>query len=82
MPLAKYEEKFTRLSSFPSPSDQLRGFLAELAAKELEALAGAGKLNDAREVLRKLLQYDHSEATRSQIRTHLERAGHLELITK
>jgi len=81
-PLAKYEELFTRMSSAKIPREQLSPILAGSAGKELEALAGAGRLEDARNLMEQVLQFDHSEATLGELRKHLERAGHLELVAK
>jgi len=49
-------------------------------AQELEALAGAGKFDDARDLIKRLLEVDQSDTTQNLLRTHLERAGHPELL--
>ena len=54
--------------------------LLDSGARELEALAGAGKLDDARDLIKRLLAIDPSGATRTLLRAHLERAGHPELL--
>ncbi len=48
--------------------------------KELEALAGAGNLDQARALLKLLKEVDPSEETLGKLRQHLERAGHEELL--
>ncbi|MBN2319089.1 MAG: DUF4034 domain-containing protein [Acidobacteria bacterium] len=48
--------------------------------KELEALAGAGNLDQARALLKLLKEMDPSEETLGELRQHLERAGHEELL--
>ena len=48
-------------------------------AKNIEVLAGAGKLDEARELSGKLMSYDGSEETSQLLRVHLTRAGHPEL---
>ena len=57
----------------------LRRFQINWFAECLEILAGAGKLDEAREFLTKALAYDSSAAAATDYRTHLERAGHAEL---
>jgi RNA polymerase sigma factor (sigma-70 family) len=44
-------------------------------AKNIEALAGAGDLANARVLAQRLLAYDNSDATRTLIQKHAERAG-------
>ena len=41
----------------------------------IEALTGAGRLDDARMLTEKLLAFDGSDATRAAIREHVARAG-------
>jgi hypothetical protein len=55
-------------------------YIAQSGGRELEALAGAGDLAHARELLQILLKADGSQATLSVLRDHLERAGHGELL--
>lgn len=50
-------------------------------AERLEVLAGANDLDHARELLAKARAYDASEAAEAVYRTHLERAGHPELLS-
>lgn len=58
----------------------LRGTVARSSAKEIEALAGAGDLPDAREFIAKVLAFDSSAETRVLLAMHLSRAGHPELM--
>lgn len=57
----------------------LRGSVARRFAKEIEALAGAGELEHAREYVAKVIALDASAETRTLLETHLARAGHPEL---
>jgi hypothetical protein len=50
------------------------------AATNIEVLAGAGDLDHARSMVERLLAYDNSDETRAVLQTHLERAGHTELL--
>jgi hypothetical protein len=56
-------------------------FLATTTAKDIERLAGSGDLASARELARRLLVVDGSEATRALIQKHLERAGQPTLLS-
>ncbi len=56
-------------------AESIRGYWVESAGKEIEALAGAGKLDDARKLTKRLRELDDSPATREALRRHLERAG-------
>ena len=49
-------------------------------AKRVEALAGAGLLEQARDLAQKLLELDASEETKALLRTHATRAGHPEVL--
>ena len=80
MPLDKFRKKFASLISSPNPSEPDRVFLAEYTGEELEALAGAGKIDEARDLLADLLKFDHSQETISRVHKHLERAGHADLM--
>jgi hypothetical protein len=51
------------------------------SAKRIEALAGAGDLATARDLMAKLLELDASDETKALLQTHLTRAGHPELLT-
>jgi hypothetical protein len=55
-------------------------FVVQSGGLELEALAGAGDVEHARELLKMLLKADSSEATITGLREHLERSGHSELL--
>ena len=79
-PAAKFRAQFDMMRATKTPNDSMRGYLVDSAAKELEALAGAGKLDDARDLLKTLLEYDHSDATTSAVQDHLKRAGHVDLM--
>jgi TonB family protein len=79
-PPARFRAQFDMMRDTKTPNDSMRGYLVNSAAKELEALAGAGKLDDARDLLKALLEYDHSDATTSMVQDHLKRAGHAELM--
>jgi TonB family protein len=79
-PALKFRAKFDAMRSAKVPDDSLRGFLVDSGGKELEVLAGAGKLDDARDLLKALLDYDHSDATIALVQDHLKRAGHAELM--
>jgi hypothetical protein len=50
-------------------------------ARNIEVLAGAGDLEHARSLIERLLAYDGSEETKAALQTHLERAGHAELLS-
>jgi hypothetical protein len=55
-------------------------YVVQSGGRELEALAGAGDVEHARELLQMLLKADSSEATMTGLRGHLERSGHSELL--
>jgi TonB family protein len=80
LPAVKFRAQFDAMRAATVPGDSLRGYLVDSTAKELEVLAGAGKLDDARDLQRALLEYDHSEATISMVGDHFKRAGHPELL--
>jgi RNA polymerase sigma factor (sigma-70 family) len=50
-------------------------YLVTSTAKSIEALAGAGDLDNARKLAERLFAFDHSESTRAMVQQHLERAG-------
>lgn len=58
----------------------LQAFLLQSGSRQLEALAGAGKLAQAHDLIKTLLEVDHSENAMTILRTHLERAGHADLL--
>lgn len=49
-------------------------------AMVVEALAGSDHIDDARNVLGALLEFDHSAETRTLVKERLERAGHADLL--
>ena len=57
-----------------------RSYAVTSAAQNIEVLAGAGDLAHARELAARLLTFDGSEATRTLLQKHLERAGRPELL--
>jgi thiol-disulfide isomerase/thioredoxin len=63
-----------------SAAEAMRDFAVRSGAKQLEALAGTGKLDDARALLKEILALKPSEEAISMVRKHLERAGHPELL--
>lgn len=54
--------------------------MMKMAAKDLEALAGAGESDRANSLLAKMLSLDGSAENRELLRAHLERAGRLDLL--
>ncbi len=61
-------------------SGVLRQMAVDRAGKQLEALAGAGRLDEARSLLDRILLLDDSEETRAILGVKLKRAGHPELV--
>ena len=59
-----------------------RLYVVSSALKNIEVLAGAGELDDARKLADRLLTYDGSEATRQELQKNLERAGQPNLLKK
>jgi RNA polymerase sigma factor (sigma-70 family) len=57
-----------------------RNYVITSAAKNVEVLAGAGELADARTLANRLLAYDTTEATKALLQKHLDRAGQPELL--
>jgi hypothetical protein len=57
-------------------------YIMTSGGKELEVLAGAGNLDQAREILGILRKLDSSEENLGRLRLHLERAGHPELLDR
>lgn len=49
--------------------------------KNIEVLAGAGDVDNARKLAERLLAYDGSDATKAALQEHLSRAGHPELLS-
>jgi thiol-disulfide isomerase/thioredoxin len=54
-------------------------FTVERTAKQIEALAGANRKEDAQDLIQKLLAFDGSEETKAVLKERLKRAGHPEL---
>jgi RNA polymerase sigma factor (sigma-70 family) len=59
-----------------------RTAIIEAASRNIEALAGAGELADAKTLIGKVLAFDSSEATRSFLQQHLSRAGQSGLLAQ
>ncbi|MEO6006110.1 MAG: sigma-70 family RNA polymerase sigma factor [Opitutus sp.] len=71
------------LSEHAFPADasaSLRRNLVTTSAKSVEALAGSGDLQHAREFAARVLAFDGSTETRAILQAHVARAGHPELI--
>jgi len=64
----------------PDKVVEFKNYIADTTTKDIEALAGAGELDNANKLIGKLLEYDNSTETRAKIQTHLTRAGHPELL--
>jgi hypothetical protein len=62
-----------------SPDKSILTNIITKGGKELEILAGAGRLEEAQSLLKALREVDNSEATQKLLRAHLDRAGHAEL---
>jgi hypothetical protein len=58
----------------------LRNLAVANAAKQIEVLAGAGDVANARTYAGRVLALDNSPETRSLLRNHLARAGHPDLL--
>lgn len=56
------------------------GVLMKMVARDLEALAGAGATERANSLMARMLALDGSAENRALLRTHLERAGRLDLL--
>ncbi len=52
-----------------------RSFVINDTVRNVEVLAGAGQLDNARNLARRLLDFDNSDATRVALQEHLNRAG-------
>ncbi|MCX6951431.1 MAG: sigma-70 family RNA polymerase sigma factor [Verrucomicrobia bacterium] len=57
-----------------------REYAIRSTARDIEVLAGSGDLANARTLVEQVLAWDRSATTTTQLRTHLERAGHPELL--
>jgi thioredoxin-like negative regulator of GroEL len=69
---------FTRLN--PQLLKQLQSLQIGNAAQEIEALAGAGKLKDASQLIDRVRAIDKSDETLGLLRKHLDRAGQAKLL--
>lgn len=74
------EQKFSEHAVPDAASAGLRRNMVENAAKSVEALAGAGDLQHAREFAAKVLAFDNSPETVATLQTHVTRAGHPALL--
>jgi hypothetical protein len=80
-PLMQSHENRRDSSAFSSSARQVfHDHNVHWLADRLEALAGAGQLDHARELLTTALAYDGNEPAREIYRTGLLRAGHAELL--
>jgi hypothetical protein len=75
-----FDPTIKHFEAHPERKRAMSHYIAQSGGRELEALAGAGDLAHARELLQILLKADGSQATLSVLRDHLERAGHGELL--
>jgi TonB family protein len=80
VPAENYRNTFAMLRTYSSRNESMRVYAVESAAKEIEALAGAGLLDDARGLVKTVLEFDPADASASAVRSHLQRAGHEELM--
>jgi RNA polymerase sigma factor (sigma-70 family) len=67
---SRFEERMSQGSKINH-----REFVVGGTTRDIETLAGIGRLDDARALADKLLAYDASDATRAAIKQHLERAN-------
>jgi thiol-disulfide isomerase/thioredoxin len=73
----------SRITNLAPASDLRRALLGAYKASsvlEIEALAGAGSLEDASVLVKKCLSLDDTPETRKLLMEHLARAGHAELL--
>lgn len=71
----------SRTANLPPAHQHLqRSYTARTTAKNIEVLAGAGRLENARSLATQLLAFDRSEETKALLSEHLTRAGHPELL--
>ena len=75
-----FDPTIKHFEAHPERKRAMSHYIAQSGGRELEALAGAGDLAHARELLQILLKADGSQATLSVLRDHLERAGHGKLL--
>ncbi len=62
------------------PGGRVRDYAIKTAVKDVEALAGADEVANARDFIAKILAFDASPETRTLLAGHLARAGHPELL--
>jgi len=79
--LKRFDDYLVNMAGPEQPNALHIGYLAAISAKQLEALAGAGDLTNARVVVAKMLQADNSPKTVETLSSHAARAGHPELIS-
>jgi len=65
----------TAADSDGSIQKMIRTAVVTSTSQNIEALAGAGQLDDAKSLIANLIAFDGSEATRQKIQSHLDRAG-------
>lgn len=74
---------FDIMASFalkPGADVDQRPFVTKATAQNIEALAGSGDVAHARELITKLLGFDHSPSTQAALQKAVTRAGHPELL--
>jgi hypothetical protein len=64
-----------------SQTDELRETVIKNAVRDVEVLAGAGEVANARTMANRLLAYDNSEGTQTLLQQHLARAGQPNLMS-
>ena len=62
-------------------SESMKAYMLKSAAANVEALAGGGELDHARELIAKILAADSSDEMKALLREKLTRAGHPELLS-
>jgi hypothetical protein len=79
--LKTFDDYLLSMADHPEQPHALHiGYLTTISATQLEALAGAGDLANARVIIAKMLQTDNSPKTVETLSSHAARAGHPELI--
>jgi len=79
--LKKFDEFLADMAHHPErPHAIAISYLTTISAKQVEALAGAGDLINARVIIARMLQTDNSPKTVETLSLHAARAGHPELI--
>ena len=64
----------------PKSGSVFRSLYIKNCVQEIEALAGAGSLEDAAVLIKKALSLDATQETSDLVKAHLKRAGHPELL--